>query len=179
MNQNLEDSSEKLDWKISADLIFQHSSSQESHDDIDVFAEFEEIAIEVSPESESFYVEFEDPFNSGTDEIDGVFWDFSEVNLQVVFLIENCTWQEAKKAFFQMLKDVEFVFDNPNSDYIESEFHRINTINFYSMDGEEEDLVIELVGSELDDQGNKCELNSGIWELGESGKLAWRKLAQV
>ena len=113
MNQNLEDSSKKLDWKISADLIFQHSSSHESHDDIDVFEEFEEIAIEVLPESESFYVEFEDPFNSGTDEIDGVFWDFSEINLQVILLIENCTWQEANQAFFQTLKDVEFAFDNP------------------------------------------------------------------
>lgn len=177
MNQNLEDSSKKLDWKISADLIFQHSSSQESHDDIDVFEEFEEIAIEVLPESESFYVEFEDPFNSGTDEIDGVFWDFSEINLQVIFLIENCTWQEANQAFFQTLKDVEFAFDNPYSDHIESEFHRINAVNFYSLNGEEENLVIELDGSELDNQGNKCKPNSGIWELDDSGKLAWRRLS--
>ena len=176
MNQNYETSSESLDWKITADLIFQHNSSQESQDDSDVFAEFEEIAIEVSPESESFYVEFEDPFNSGTDEIDGVYWDFSEINLQVVFLTENCTWRDANKAFFNMLKDVEIAFDNPYSDHINSEFHRINTVNFYSVDGEEEELVVELDGSELDDQGNKCEPNSGIWELADSGKLAWRKL---
>lgn len=177
MSDSIENSKEKLDWKISADLIFQHNSSQESQGENDVFSEFDEISIEVLPESEQFYAEFEDPFNSGTDEIDGAFWDFSEVNLQVVFLIDGCTWKEAKKAFFQTLKEAEFAIDNPYSDHIETEFHRINTINFYALDGEDEELVLELDGTELDSQGNKVEPYSGIWNLNDSGKLIWKNLS--
>ena len=177
MNLALESSNEILDWKISADLIFQHNSSQESQGEGDIFAEFDEITIEVLPESENFYAEFEDPFNSGTDDIDGVFWDFSEVNLQVVFLIEGCTWQDAKKSFFKTLKEAEFSIDNPYSEYIESEFHRINTVNFYSLDGDDEELVLELDGTELDDQGNEVEAHSGIWNLNDSGKLIWKNLS--
>lgn len=169
------------DWKITVEMVFQYAAAVTgTADDENNFDLLDSVKAEISSPDDFLYIESEDVITSGDYDIEGTFWDYSDVVIRVVLEAENGTFSEAKKIFIDQLLTAKFSFKK--DERIKVEFHRINRWVFSSVEDSSSGLT-HILGGLLPENGEELEFekelfgaaagDGRLWLMDEKGSLRW------